>query len=93
MTRPHLAASGGPRIDWKTERERIDLAAVATSLLGPAPGRRGERGRVPVHSTAEATPPPLARLDTERGVPVGVEGAGPPQPAAMLPATAGGRAK
>src|SRR5205823_3658421 len=33
------------RIDWKTERERIDLAAVATRLLGPAPGRRGERGR------------------------------------------------
>lgn len=35
----------GPRIDWKTERDRIDLAAVATSLLGPAPGRRGERSR------------------------------------------------
>ena len=34
-----------PRIDWQTERERIDLAAVATSLLGPAPGRRGVRGR------------------------------------------------
>jgi DNA primase len=33
------------RTDWKTERERIDLAAVATNVLGPAPGRRGERGR------------------------------------------------
>jgi hypothetical protein len=33
------------RIDWKAERERTDLAAVATKLLGPAPGRRGERGR------------------------------------------------
>src|SRR3954465_8624356 len=33
------------RPDWKAERERIDLAAVATRLLGPAPGRRGERGR------------------------------------------------
>ena len=32
------------RTDWQTERERIDLAAVATSLLGPVPGRRGERG-------------------------------------------------
>lgn len=32
-------------IDWKVERERIDLAAVVTRLLGPAPGRRGERGR------------------------------------------------
>lgn len=33
------------RDDWKSERDRIDLATVATSLLGPAPGRRGERGR------------------------------------------------
>ncbi len=33
------------RIDWNAERDRIDLAAVATRLLGPAPGRRGERGR------------------------------------------------
>ena len=40
-----VIATGGPRIDWKTERERIDLAAVTTALLGPAPGRRGERGR------------------------------------------------
>jgi hypothetical protein len=30
---------------WKDDRERIDLAAVATKLMGPAPGRRGERGR------------------------------------------------
>lgn len=33
------------RNDWKTERDRIDLAAVAIRLLGPASGRRGERGR------------------------------------------------
>src|SRR3954467_2634303 len=39
-----IAKSGG-RSDWKAERERIDLAAVATVLLGSAPGRRGERGR------------------------------------------------
>jgi DNA primase len=32
------------RIDWKTERGRIDLAAVATGLLGRPPGRRGYRG-------------------------------------------------
>ncbi len=32
-------------IDWKAERGRIDLAAVVTRLRGPAPGRRGERGR------------------------------------------------
>src|SRR4051812_47357722 len=37
--------TGKPRIDWQIERERIDLAALATGLLGPAPGRRGERGR------------------------------------------------
>lgn len=32
-------------IDWKVERARIDLAAVALQLLGPPPGRRGEHGR------------------------------------------------
>jgi hypothetical protein len=32
------------RVDWKSERDQVDLAAVATSRLGPAPGRRGERG-------------------------------------------------
>ena len=32
-------------IDWKRERDRIDLARVATDLLGTAPGRQGERGR------------------------------------------------
>lgn len=43
-----MPAPGGPvapRIDWRTERERIDLAAVVTGLLGPAPGRRGARGQ------------------------------------------------
>src|SRR5690242_16178132 len=33
------------RVDWQAVRDRIDLAPVATALLGPAPGRRGERGR------------------------------------------------
>src|SRR3954471_3477947 len=36
---------GKDRIDWQSERDRIDLAAVATRLLGLAPGRRGGRGR------------------------------------------------
>ena len=42
-----MTAAGPPRgrIDWKELRDRIDLAAVATALMGPAPGRRGERGR------------------------------------------------
>jgi hypothetical protein len=35
----------GDRIDWPSVRDRTDLAKVATALLGPAPGRRGERGR------------------------------------------------
>ncbi len=35
----------GNRIDWNVIRDRIDLARVATALLGPAPGRRGEGGR------------------------------------------------
>ena len=36
---------GGQRLDWKTIRDSIDLAEVATRLLGPAPGRRGKRSR------------------------------------------------
>src|SRR3954447_26775749 len=33
------------RPDWSSARDTIDLAAVAPRLMGPAPGRRGERGR------------------------------------------------
>jgi hypothetical protein len=33
------------RTDWQAVRDTIDLAEVAIRLLGPAPGRRGERGR------------------------------------------------
>jgi hypothetical protein len=33
----------GPRIDWPALRDRIDLAAVATNLLGPARERKGNR--------------------------------------------------
>ena len=43
MTKSPL--EGGGRVDWKLERERVDLARVATELLGEPPGRRGERGR------------------------------------------------
>ena len=38
-------AGKSARVDWKTAREGIDLAKVATNLMGPAPGRRGEHGR------------------------------------------------
>lgn len=34
------------RIDWSEVKGRTDLAVVATSLLGPAPGRRGGRGQL-----------------------------------------------
>src|SRR4051812_40247498 len=37
---------GGPQTrmpDWSAVRDGIDLAEVATRLMGPAPGRRGER--------------------------------------------------
>jgi DNA primase len=44
-TRTTSVSGGGTRVDWKVLRERIDLATVATALMGPAPGRRGERGR------------------------------------------------
>jgi hypothetical protein len=33
------------KVDWASYRDGIDLVATATRLLGPAPGRRGERGR------------------------------------------------
>jgi hypothetical protein len=38
-------ATAPARPDWKTVKGMIDMAAVATALLGPALGRRGERGR------------------------------------------------
>ena len=40
-----ITAGRGNRLDWSVIRDRIDLAAVATALLGAAPGRRGEGGR------------------------------------------------
>ncbi len=53
------------RIDWQAERDRIDLAAVATRLLGPAPGRRGGRGlwwRCPFHEDRN----PSFKVDRDR---------------------------
>jgi len=38
-------ATARNRTDWPSVRDTIDMAAVATDLLGPAPGRRGKRGR------------------------------------------------
>ena len=56
-----------PRPDWREERGRIDLAAVATNLLGPAPGRRGERGLwwpCPFHEDRN----PSFRVDASKGL-------------------------
>ncbi len=39
-----LTATSRTRIDWKAERERIDIVAVATRLMGSPPGRLGARG-------------------------------------------------
>jgi DNA primase len=36
-------ASGAP-VDWSELKDRLDMATVATALLGTAPGRRGSRG-------------------------------------------------
>ena len=33
-----------PRINWRVERNRIDLASVATALMGPPPGRGRDQG-------------------------------------------------
>lgn len=40
-----VASASVPRADWSEIRGTIRLGDVATQLLGPAPGRRGERGR------------------------------------------------
>jgi hypothetical protein len=52
--------STAARIDWRIERNRIDVADVATSLLGP-PGRRGKRSgklwwRCPFGTHADKNP-------------------------------------
>src|SRR5437763_1157703 len=39
-----MTVPGKGRIHWESERDRIDLVTVAAGLLGPPPGRRGERG-------------------------------------------------
>jgi hypothetical protein len=43
VTDRFTATARGERIDWRAVRDTINLAEVATRLLGPAPGRLGER--------------------------------------------------
>jgi CHC2 zinc finger len=33
------------QFDWNAIKDRVNAAKIATNLMGPAPGRRGERGR------------------------------------------------
>ena len=40
-----LLSTRSDRPDWQAMKPRIDLAALATFLLGPAPGRRGSDGK------------------------------------------------
>lgn len=40
-----MGARDPDRIAWRDLRDTIDLASVASDLLGPAPGRRGANGR------------------------------------------------
>jgi hypothetical protein len=39
----HLATARGERIDWNDIKDRVDMAAIATALFGPAPRRSGRR--------------------------------------------------
>ncbi len=54
----------GDRIDWKDIRDRIDLARVATALLGPAAKRQGRRllWSCPFHDDSH----PSFEIDPER---------------------------
>jgi DNA primase len=45
FTSPFMITAVGPSSDWKVERDRIDLGAVISRYLGPAPDRRGVRGK------------------------------------------------
>ena len=63
MTWTKTVKSSAPRIDWKTERERINLAEVATRLLGPHDKIQGRRllWRCPFHDDRN----PSFEVDTE----------------------------
>src|SRR5262245_18326175 len=38
-----MTATGSDRIHWPAIRDQVDLVKVVTVILGPAPGRHGER--------------------------------------------------
>ncbi len=56
------------RIEWADVKDRVDLGIVTTALLGPAPGRRGQKGRglwwsCPFHQDKN----PSFQVDSHRG--------------------------
>src|SRR3954447_25489859 len=62
---PWTLTAGGNRIDWNDIKGRVDLARVATALLGPAAKRQGRRllWRCPFHDDCH----PSFEVDTQRG--------------------------
>src|SRR5262245_21379172 len=51
VTSPRTMTAGGDRINWEAIKYRVDMAAIATGLWGPAPKRSGRRllWRCPFH--------------------------------------------
>ena len=43
VTSPWKTTATGDRLDWNDIKDRVDMAAVATALFGPAPKRSGRR--------------------------------------------------
>jgi DNA primase len=67
-TTPWDASGHSGHIKWEDVRDRIDIGTIATALLGPAPGRRGEKGRglwwsCPLHQDKN----PSFQVDARKG--------------------------
>jgi hypothetical protein len=43
VSSPFQATARGDRLDWNDIKDRVDMAAIATALFGPAPKRSGRR--------------------------------------------------
>jgi len=65
VTSPFRAPASGERIDWNDIKGRVDLARVATALLGPAANRQGRRllWPCPFHDDHD----PSLEVDPQRG--------------------------
>jgi len=58
---------GHNSIDWPSLKGTIDLAAVAAQLLGPAPGRVGEKGGLWWNCPLHVDPNPSFKIDAHKG--------------------------